>query len=78
MKQPNGSCSQEDSHVAFTESGPSHRQFNAALVMLVKRFRLRTSKISIRTMKEGQLGETGEGRNTLRIKGGILLASPLI
>lgn len=63
--------------MAFTESGPLHRQFKAALIKLVKRFRLRTSKISIRTMKEGQLGETREGRSTPRIRGGILLARPL-
>lgn len=78
MKQLNGSCSQEDPHVAFTESDPSHRPFKAALIIFVKRFKLRTSNISIRIMKEGWLGETGEGRNTPRIKGGILLASPLI
>lgn len=53
--------------MAFTESAPSHRLYKAAVTMLVKRLKLRTSKISIRTMKEGQLSESGEGRSTPRI-----------
>ena len=43
--------------------------------MLVKRFKLRTSKISIRKMK-GWLGEQEKGGVLLGSKAGILLPDP--
>lgn len=49
--------------VTFTESAPSHRPYEAA-VILVKRFKLRTGKISGSARKEGLLDETGAGRST--------------
>ena len=50
--------------VTFTESAPSHRPYEAAVIILVKRFKQRTGKISGRARKEGLLGETGAGRST--------------
>lgn len=50
--------------VTFTENAPSYRSYEAAVIALVKRFKLRTGKISGRAGKEGLLAETGTGRST--------------
>lgn len=50
--------------VTFTESTPSHRPYEAAVIILIKRFKLRTGKISGRARKEWLLGETRAGRST--------------
>lgn len=43
---------------------PSHRPYEAAVIILVKRFKLRVGETSGRARKEGLLGETGAGRST--------------